>query len=175
MHNPKLVSAVLFEFNRGFNQKKSKEDLMFYARMLDEYSAEEVTRALKRIMRNGSSFFPSVPEILKELSQSVSRETKAEQMSGKVIDTVLRFGRYQEDEIRESLSEQEYQALKQIGGIEQICNITQDRLSFVSSRLSKACKAIVETGNVDSYQKIENKKPQGKLLKLSEGFGGYLK
>jgi hypothetical protein len=163
----KQIAYMLFEFNRGFNQKKSKDDLDFYAKMLTSYPINKIYNAMKIIVTEGSPYFPSLSEICSMIESRSSKKTDAEVIAGNIIETVLRYGRYNLEEISRELTSFEQSMLSKLGGVFQICNIEEDQLNFVHSRLVKIVEANLEFEDKAIKKDLINNNNRNTLVTIS--------
>lgn len=122
--------------------KMDKQRLMAYTEVLSKFALPRLLGAIKICMEE-IKFFPDVSEIIKMVDPRPDTEDQAQSMCDNIVKAVLRYGRYQQDEIEKSLSEDERNALMKIGGPLTILDSMKNDMPMIRSQIRRSCKALL--------------------------------
>lgn len=166
-----LTKACIYEMSLLFNQRIQPEKITAYATALVNYPTENLKIAFRNIILSGEDFFPSCARLIKEMQPPrQDPEELAQIMCDNIVEAVLRYGRYRQDEIKEKLTAEEMDALTRIGGALTILDSKKSDMPTIRSQIRKSCKALVNkeliASKAEIFKKLQNR--GGELQKLSD-------
>lgn len=154
MNNTKLlgIKATIYEMGLRFNQQPSPEKINAYAQDLMEYEPHQITFAFRQVINSGSSFFPSLAEILKHLRPP---ETRKEDLAPVIVNEMLQairyYGQYDEERMKASVSENARLAFDALGNTMDIR--LSENIETTKAQLERLVKGVL--ANKDASYKTE--------------------
>lgn len=168
MHNKKKerIYDLLAQLSVLFDDRPSEERLIAFCEVLHEYPMSDIEKSIKRAITE-SERFPTVARLVKNMLPDVTQvDDAANRIAGEIISGISRFGRYNYNEAKKSMSNSAIQVVESFGGWALICETTTAQLNTVRAQLRDIARGIsrqkshqqLKLENTQVVKMIETKK-----------------
>lgn len=131
--------------------------LQMYAEDLQDLSAEEIKKIVYEFRKNQKEHYGKfpLPAALRTLIKpEVSSEDVANDVAGKIWDSISRFGSWRGDDAKIYLGELAWQVVLRMGGWSSICTTPSDNRSFFFAQCRDVARSVQ---NLSLAGKLETK------------------
>jgi hypothetical protein len=136
------IKHAIFEMGLKFNQEPSDAKISAYAKDLMAYTPEQINFAFRQVINSGSSFFPSLAEILKHLRPNIeTKEDRAPLIVKEIIQAIQSWNKDLEAQMIESVSEDARLCFLAIGNTSYIRN--SENFETMSAQLERLVKGVL--------------------------------
>lgn len=129
----------------NYGQEPTREQLEIWARVLDDVSYEDLSRACMEILKDPSYVRMPLPAQIraKALGALSAEELKdqARDVGGRIWESISRFGQWRAEDAEKALGEVAWVVVQRMGGWHSVCQITNsDRTTFMAQ-----CRDLAES------------------------------
>lgn len=110
---------------------------------LKDFTREELLSVFKEHIQ-AEKYFPSISDFHKYARAKPCYDTLSEDLTGKILSAISQYGYMNAKSAKESLGEVAWEAVSRNGGWQTICDITNERVTFLSSQLRRSVFTILE-------------------------------
>jgi hypothetical protein len=151
MSNTKLLALkhAIYEMGLRFNQEPSDAKITVYAKDLMNYTPEQVAFAFRQVINSGSSFFPSMAEILKHLRPAEDkREDRAPLLVKEIVQLIRSWHPHLEAQMLEHASPDARLVFKAIGNTADIRD--SESFEIMNAQVERFVKGVLAAKESDA-------------------------
>lgn len=132
------LKEIIYNFGLMFNQQPSPERIDVYADTLAPLGEDGVKLAFQRIIKSGSSFFPSIAEIYEAINPKKTDESAI--VASEIIKLVRVYGPHAENELMQNCSPLARRVILQLGSLDFVRN--SENTETIRAQLERLARSI---------------------------------
>jgi hypothetical protein len=134
--------SAVFQMGLLFNQPPADDRINAYAKALMNYTPQQIVFAFNQVILSGTSFFPSLAEVLKHLRPNTEvKEDRAPLIVKEIIQAIQSWNKDLEAQMIESVSEDARLCFLAIGNTSYIRN--SENFETMSAQLERLVKGVL--------------------------------
>lgn len=138
------IKEAVYEMSLYFNQAPGDERITAYAKALSNYTPKQIIFAFKKVIGDGSAFFPSLAEILKHLKPLESKkEDQAPILAKEILKLIRLYGPMDELNMLEAASEDARLVILALGSTSDLRNSPQENIGTTMAQLERLAKGVL--------------------------------
>ena len=163
----KAIFECLRKMAHLFNGDVTQEKLDAYTVFLEPFTVDQLSLAFKQIVKT-NKFFPSMSEIIDILDPKETPIDQANEFSGKIIESISRFGRDNQKDAKAYVGEIAWEAVESFGW-GNLCMIENKQITIIRAQIRDYCKGVIAKREIVKLRQLGEKrdlKQVGNILNI---------